>query len=78
VLAAIGPTPFQAHCFPVNNVTIDAFKFCLRTILWQEYEPKLESVVYYASKQMSLAERKYSTTEGKALGVTYTYKKYRH
>jgi hypothetical protein len=60
------------------HVTIDASGFCLGAILWQEREPKLENVVYYASKQMSLAERKYSAMEPKALGIVYACKKYRH
>jgi hypothetical protein len=44
------------------HVTIDALGFCLGAILCQE-QPKMENVVYYASKQMSLAECKYSATE---------------
>jgi hypothetical protein len=60
------------------HLTIDASGFCLGTIPWQEHEPKLENVVYYASKQLSLAERKYSATEREALGVVYACKKYRH
>jgi hypothetical protein len=51
------------------HVTIDASGFCLGAILWQEHQPKMENVVYYASKQMSLAERKYSATEREALGI---------
>jgi hypothetical protein len=35
-------------------------------------------MVYYASKQMSLAEHKYFITERKALGIIYGCKKYRH
>ena len=34
--------------------------------------------MYYASHQMSPAERKYTTTEREALAVVYAYKKFRH
>jgi hypothetical protein len=60
------------------HVTIDVSGFCLGAILWQEYEPRLENMMYYASKQMSLAERKYSAMERKALGIIYACMKYRH
>ena len=34
--------------------------------------------MYYASRQMSLAEKKYTTTEREALAVIYACKKFRH
>ena len=34
--------------------------------------------MYYASRQMSLAEKKYTTTEREALAVVYTCKKFWH
>ena len=34
--------------------------------------------MYYASKQMSLAEKKYTTTEREALAIIYACKKFRH
>ena len=60
------------------HVTLDAFGWCLGAILWQYEEDKRESPVYYASRQMSLAERKYTTTEREALAVIYACKKFRH
>jgi hypothetical protein len=60
------------------HVTIDASGWCLGSILWQFDTEKREKPVYYASRQMSLAERKYSTTEREALAVVYSCKKFRH
>ena len=48
------------------HVTIDASGWCLGAILWQYKEEKQECPVYYASRQMSPAERKYTTTEREA------------
>ena len=60
------------------HVTLDASGWCLGAILWQYKEEKQECPVYYASRQMSPAERKYTTTEREALAVVYACKKFRH
>ena len=60
------------------HVTLDASGWCLGAILWQEAEQKQECPVYYASRQMSTAEKKYTTTEREALAVVYARKKFRH
>ena len=60
------------------HVTLDASGWCLGAILWQYEKDKRESPVYYASRQMSPAERKYTTTEREALAVVYACKKFRH
>ena len=60
------------------HVTIDASGWCLGAILWQQGEDRTEYPIYYASRQMSLAERKYTTTEREALAVVYACKKFRH
>ena len=39
---------------------------------------KQECPVYYTSRQMSPAERKYTTTEREALAVVYACKKFQH
>ena len=46
--------------------------------MWQYKGDKRECPVYYASRQMSPAEKKYTTTEREALAVVYACKKFRH
>ena len=60
------------------HVTLDASGWCFGAILWQYDDNHRESPVYYASRQMSPAERKYTTTEREALAVIYACKKFRH
>ena len=60
------------------HVTLDASGWCLGAILWQHDDSNKESPVYYASRQMSPAEKKYTTTEREALAVIYACKKFRH
>ena len=60
------------------HVTLDASGWCLGAILWQFDDSNRESPVYYASRQMSPAEKKYTTTEREALAVIYACKKFRH
>ena len=59
------------------HVTLDASGWCLGAILWQ-MEDKRERPIYYASRQMSSAERNYTATEREALAVVYACKKFRH
>lgn len=51
------------------HVTLDASGWCLGAILWQPDEEKRERPIYYASRQMSPAERKYTTTEWEVLAI---------
>ena len=60
------------------HVTLDASGWCLGAILWQEDEEGRERPIYYASRQMSPAERNYTATEREALAVIYACKKFRH
>ena len=60
------------------HVTLDASGWCFGAILWQYDDGRRESLVYYASRQMSPAERKYTTTEREALASSYACKKSRH
>ena len=46
--------------------------------MWQHDKGRRECPVYYASRQMSLTEWKYTTTEREALAVVYACKKFRH
>ena len=60
------------------HVTLDASGWCLGAILWQYDSERRECPIYYASRQMSQTEMKYSTTEREALAVIYACKKFRH
>ena len=60
------------------HITLDASGWCLKAILWQFDDSNRESLVYYASRQMSPAEKKYITTEREALAVIYACEKFRH
>ncbi|BBN20442.1 hypothetical protein Mp_Vg00020 [Marchantia polymorpha subsp. ruderalis] len=60
------------------HMTIDASGWCLGAILWQHDDQQRECPVYNASRQMSSAERNYTTTEREALSVVYSCKKFRH
>lgn len=48
-------------------ITIDASGWCIGAILWQRDSKKRENVVFYASRKMSSAEKKYTITEKEAL-----------
>ena len=60
------------------HVTLDASGWCVGAVLWQEGGEKREHPIYYSSRQMGPAERKYTTTEREALAVVYACKKFRH
>ena len=60
------------------HVILDASGWCLGAILWQYDSERRKCPIYYASRQMSQAETKYSTTEREALAVIYACKKFRH
>ena len=62
----------------VFHVTGDASGFCVGIILWQYGEKKDERPIYYCSRQMSKAERNYTTTERECLPLIYACKKFRH
>jgi len=60
------------------HVTLDASGWRLGAILWQYNKDQRESPIYYSSKQISLADRKYTATEREALAMVYATKKFRH
>jgi hypothetical protein len=51
------------------HVTLDASGWCLGAILWQKGSECGEKPIYFASQQMSAAEKNYTTTEREALAV---------
>ena len=75
---AIAPVLSPPNWKKEFHVTLEASGWCLGAILWQYDDSRRESPVYYASRQMSPAERKYTTTEREALAVVYACKKFRH
>ena len=54
------------------HVTLDASGWCLRAILWQNQEDRKEGPIYYASRQMSPAERNYTTMEREVVTIWRT------
>jgi len=62
----------------IFDVTLDASGWCFSAILWQEDGEVGKKPIYFGSRQMSAAERNYTTTEREALAVVYACKKFRH
>ena len=62
----------------IFHVTSDASGFCVGIILWQYGDDKEERPIYYCSRQMSPAEKNYTTTERECLPLIYACKKFRH
>jgi hypothetical protein len=60
------------------HVTGDASGFCIGIILWQYENEKEEKPIYYASRQMSSAEKNYTTTKRECLPIIYACKNFRH
>lgn len=53
-------------------------RFCIGSVLSQLDDKGKDHPIYYASRQLAVAERGYTTTEREALGVIYSCKKFRH
>lgn len=60
------------------HVYIDTFGFCIGSVLSHLDDEGKDHPIYYASRQLSLAERAYTTTEREALGAVYLCKNFRH
>ncbi|OAE20446.1 hypothetical protein AXG93_4905s1460 [Marchantia polymorpha subsp. ruderalis] len=60
------------------HVYVDTSAFAIGVVLSQKDDNKKDYPIYFASRQLSLAERKYTTTEREALGMVYSCKKFRH
>jgi hypothetical protein len=59
-------------------VFVDASDIAIGSVLMPKYEKNWFRPVYYASRQLSKAEKNYSTTEREALSMIYSATKFRH
>jgi hypothetical protein len=60
------------------HVFVDASDIAIGSVLMQMYEKNWFRPVYYASRRLSKAEGKYSTTEREFLGMIYSMTKFHH
>ena len=60
------------------HVDVDTSSFYIGTILSQRDDEMKDHPIYFASRQLSAAEKNYTTTEREALGLVYSYKKFCH
>ncbi|OAE31906.1 hypothetical protein AXG93_2834s1470 [Marchantia polymorpha subsp. ruderalis] len=60
------------------HVYVDTSAFAIGVVLSQKDDNKKDYPIYFASRQLSAAEKKYTTTEREALGMVYSCKKFRH
>ena len=58
------------------HVFVDASDIAIGSALMQLTEPNWYKPVYYASRKLSTAERRYSITEREALGMIYSVNKF--
>lgn len=63
-------TPFHVH--------IDALNFAIGCILAQPGEPNMNFPISYASRQLNMAEKNYTTREREGLTMVYAVKKFCH
>ena len=62
----------------VFHVHIDASNFAIGCILAQPRENNMDFPISYASYQLKLAEKNYTTTKMKGLTMVYVVKKFQH
>jgi transposase InsO family protein len=60
------------------HVQVDTSLFCIGLVLSQLDDQRRDHPIYFASRQLSIAEVKYSCTEREALGIIFACKKFRH
>ena len=57
---------------------VDVSGFCIGSVLSQLDENGRDHPIYFASRQLALAECQYSPTDREALGIIYSCKKFWH
>ncbi|MCO5571930.1 hypothetical protein L7F22_025681 [Adiantum nelumboides] len=62
----------------IFHVHVDASNFAIGCILAQLGDGNIDFPISYASRQLNVAEKNYTTTEREGLGLIYAVKKYRH
>ncbi|OAE22663.1 hypothetical protein AXG93_3224s1000 [Marchantia polymorpha subsp. ruderalis] len=60
------------------HVYVDTSAFAIGVVLSQKDDNKKDYPIYFASRHLSAAKRKYTTTKREALGMVYSCKKFRH
>ena len=60
------------------HVHVDALCIALGTVLMQEGAEGMDHPIAFASRQLSKAEKNYSTTEREGLATVYALQKYHH
>lgn len=60
------------------HVFVDTLAFAIDAVLSQRNEQRRNYPIYFASRQLSAAEKNYTTTEREALGMVFAVKKFRH
>lgn len=60
------------------HVYMDTSAFAIGVVLSQKDENKKDNPIYFASRQLLAAEKNYTTTKRKALGMMFFVKKFRH
>lgn len=62
----------------IFHVHTDASGIAIGAILAQPGSKKVDHLVYYASRKMSIPEKNYTTTEQEALAMVFSLQKFRH
>ena len=62
----------------IFHVHVDASAFAIGCVLAQPSEGNMDFPICYASRQLHIAEKNYTTTEREGLGMIYAVKKFRH
>ncbi|MCO5592031.1 hypothetical protein L7F22_046025 [Adiantum nelumboides] len=62
----------------IFHVHVDASAFAIGCILAQLGEKNMDFPISYSSRQLNSAEKNYTTTKRKGLGIIYAVKKFRH
>ena len=62
----------------IFHVHVDASAFAVGAVLCQPDDKGFDHPIYYASRQLSAAEKKYTMTEREALGMIFAVQKFRH
>ena len=72
------PILVSSYRTKVFHVYVDASNVAIGAVLSQKDDKNFDHPIYYASRQLVVAERNYSTIEREALGMVYSVQKFRH
>jgi hypothetical protein len=60
------------------DVYVDASNVAIGSILSQKDDSQHDHPIYFGSRQLNVAEKNYSVTEREALGMIFSFQKFRH